>query len=140
MKSSMFGQVAALLSAVAILLLSNTVQAFGPASAYAASAATPTTGEVYSETQNSVPEKSAPLIVCKSEAGKREYCPADTSAGVLLARNTGTAECLLGKTWGYDDTGIWVSDGCGGTFAVGSIVRETVGPALAVPETPPAPH
>ena len=20
--------------------------------------------------------------------------------------------CLLGKTWGYDDTGIWVSDGC----------------------------
>jgi hypothetical protein len=27
--------------------------------------------------------------------------------------------CLLGKTWGYDDKGIWVSDGCGGEFTVG---------------------
>jgi hypothetical protein len=33
------------------------------------------------------------------------------TAGVVLARSTGDAACLLGKTWGYDDTGIWVSDG-----------------------------
>jgi len=26
--------------------------------------------------------------------------------------STGPTACLLGKTWGYDDTGIWVSDGC----------------------------
>jgi hypothetical protein len=31
----------------------------------------------------------------------------------------GDAPCLLGKTWGYDDHGIWVSDGCGGEFVAG---------------------
>lgn len=78
-------------------------------------------------------EPRAPLVVCQSEVGKREHCKADTSAGVLLSRSTGNVACLLGKTWGYDDTGIWVSDGCSATFAVGPTVHETAGPA---PETP----
>ena len=38
-------------------------------------------------------------------------------------RSTGTAPCLLGKTWGYDDTGIWVSDGCSGEFVAGKQVE-----------------
>jgi len=36
----------------------------------------------------------------------------------VLARSTGEAACLLGKTWGYDDTGVWVSDGCSAEFVV----------------------
>jgi len=43
-----------------------------------------------------------------------------------LLRSTGESSCLLGKTWGYDDAGIWVFDGCGGEFAVGS-TSETSG-------------
>ena len=35
--------------------------------------------------------------------------------------STGTAACLLGKSWGYDDDGIWVDDGCGGEFATGVV-------------------
>ena len=50
--------------------------------------------------------------------GERQHCSADTSAGVALLRST-SGVCLLGKTWGYDDTGIWVSDGCWGEFTVG---------------------
>jgi len=56
---------------------------------------------------------------CTSQAGERKSCPADTSKGVALARSTGDAPCLLGKTWGYDDQGVWVSDGCSGVFVVG---------------------
>jgi hypothetical protein len=40
----------------------------------------------------------------------------------VIARSRGESACLLGKTWGYDATGVWVSDGCEGEF---------VGPGLA---------
>jgi len=68
----------------------------------------------------------APLqtIQCTSTAGRREYCPATTSDGVALVKSTGDAPCLLGKTWGYDDTGIWVSDGCAGEFIAGQATGE----------------
>jgi hypothetical protein len=63
-------------------------------------------------------------VVCESREGQRQYCPATTSAGVALVRSTGTAPCLLGKTWGYDDGGIWTSDGCGGEFIAGQVAQE----------------
>src|SRR5262245_15107409 len=61
----------------------------------------------------------APRITCTSTPGTREHCAADTSSGVVIARSFGDAACLLGKTWGYDDTGIWVSEGCSAEFVVG---------------------
>ena len=54
------------------------------------------------------PAGQPPLVTCSSKPGEREHCPADTSRGVVLARSQGEAPCLLGKTWGYDDEGIWV--------------------------------
>ena len=72
------------------------------------------------------PEAALPrlTITCESEASTRQTCPADTSQGVVLVRSTGSAACLLGKTWGYDDKSIWVSDGCAGMFLVGSQIPE----------------
>ncbi len=61
------------------------------------------------------------VVSCSSEAGDRKQCAADTSHGVVLTKSTGSAACLLGKSWGYDDHGIWVSDGCGGEFSVSSV-------------------
>jgi hypothetical protein len=58
-------------------------------------------------------------ISCASKPGERTSCRADTSAGVVLLRSTGEAPCLLGKTWGYDQASVWVSDGCSGEFATG---------------------
>ena len=46
------------------------------------------------------------------------------SAGVALLKSTGSAPCLLGKTWGYDDTGVWVSEGCSGEFIAGPATHE----------------
>jgi predicted porin len=59
------------------------------------------------------------VITCTSKSGERQVCKADTSAGVALLHSTGDSVCLLGKNWGYDDTGVWVSNGCGGEFVVG---------------------
>jgi Protein of unknown function (DUF3011) len=68
-------------------------------------------------------DAQAPLaparVACSSQLAERKHCPADTSNGVVLARSKGEAPCLLGKTWGYDDQGVWVADGCSGEFVVG---------------------
>jgi hypothetical protein len=63
----------------------------------------------------------ASTVTCSSqERGDRQHCAADTSAGVALQRSFGASECLLGKTWGYDDMGVWVADGCSAEFIVGA--------------------
>jgi Protein of unknown function (DUF3011) len=74
-------------------------------------------------------------VTCASQAGERQHCAADTSNGVVLERSSGEAPCLLGKTWGYDDAGIWVSDGCTAEF----VVRQAEPPAteLTEPEKKP---
>ena len=63
-------------------------------------------------------------VTCSSRGTERQHCPADTSSGVALAKSTGSAPCLLGKTWGYDSTGIWVMDGCAGEFIAGQAAQE----------------
>jgi hypothetical protein len=60
----------------------------------------------------------AALVTCSSKPGERTHCPANTSKGVALARSMGESACLLGKTWGFDDQGVWVSDGCSAVFIV----------------------
>jgi hypothetical protein len=68
--------------------------------------------------------QAAATVTCMSEPGQRQECPADTTGGVALERQTGTVECLLGVNWGYDKTGVWVSEGCGGAFTLGPAVRD----------------
>lgn len=69
--------------------------------------------------QNEPAGEAAKLLTCESQPGSREYCSADTSNGVALATQMSSESCLLGKTWGYDDKGVWVADGCGAQFVVG---------------------
>jgi Protein of unknown function (DUF3011) len=61
----------------------------------------------------------ATTVTCSSKGTEREFCAADTSKGVILAKSVGSAPCLLGRTWGYDDKGVWVSEGCSAVFIVG---------------------
>jgi len=85
--------------------------------------ADPAYGTTTSAAEAPAQDQSTPVvqttITCISQPGQRELCAADTSAGVVLVRSTGAAPCLLGKTWGYDNDGVWVSDGCGGEFIAG---------------------
>jgi predicted porin len=71
---------------------------------------------------------TAPTIVtCVSIDAERKVCPADTTAGVALLRSVGESSCLLGKTWGYDAAGIWVTESCGGEFALGATAEASGG-------------
>jgi hypothetical protein len=65
---------------------------------------------------------AAAPVTCASTPQQRAQCAADTSKGIVLLRSTGTAPCLLGKTWGYDQTSVWVSDGCSAVFGTGAAV------------------
>ena len=79
---------------------------------------------------------SAPLV-CTSTAGQRQHCAADTSSGVVLVKSTGPVACLLGKTWGYDNTGVWVTDGCAGEFLVGVAAQAVAAQATLAPTDQP---
>jgi Protein of unknown function (DUF3011) len=65
--------------------------------------------------------QQAATVSCASKPGERSSCPADTSRGVVLLRSMGQAPCLLGRTWGYDQASVWVSDGCSAEFATGAV-------------------
>jgi len=67
--------------------------------------------------------QSAPTlsVQCTPTAGNRQRFHAGKCAGVVRVKSTGPAECLLGKAWGYDATGVWVSDGCNAEFLPGAV-------------------
>jgi len=73
--------------------------------------------------QNSTHVTVSSVVTCVSKGDQRQHCAADTSAGVVMLRPTGETACLLGRNWGYDAQGVWVSEGCGGQFATGSASR-----------------
>jgi Protein of unknown function (DUF3011) len=70
--------------------------------------------------QNSVQATVSSVVSCVSKGKERQHCSADTNAGVVMLRQTGDSACLLGRNWGYDESGVWVLEGCGGDFATGS--------------------
>jgi hypothetical protein len=76
-------------------------------------------------------------VKCASREGVRAQCPGDTANGVILVRGSGSQTCLLGKTWGYDATGVWVSDGCSGEFLLAAPTAAPV--AQAQPQEPREP-
>ena len=102
----------------------------GAACLVAAAAAAQETAPPAGAAQSSARAIVAAHITCTSKPGDRQQCPADTSRGVILARSFGQSPCLLGKSWGYDDKGVWVSDGCSAEF----IVRQAPEGAEAAPE------
>lgn len=91
------------------------------ASVLTASAYGQTTAGAAADTATATQRSQQPPIACESQLGQRTHCPANTLKGVVLAGSTGAAPCLLGKTWGYDDTGIRVADGCSGKFETGEV-------------------
>jgi hypothetical protein len=58
-------------------------------------------------------------VVCESVDRGQHYCPADTRGGVWLSVQYSKASCRQGSSWGYDNRGIWVSNGCRAQFDLG---------------------
>lgn len=65
------------------------------------------------------PRPGGDVVGCASRSFQYEFCP--TGARVLsasLVRQTSRAPCVVGKSWGWRQDGIWVSEGCTGEFAI----------------------
>jgi len=58
------------------------------------------------------------LVVCRSRNGTYVRCPANTRRGVLLQRQLTNRPCRQNQTWGFDNQGIWVTQGCEAEFLV----------------------
>lgn len=58
-------------------------------------------------------------LECNSPKYRYQYCPADTRNNVQLAQQTSHVACRFGSTWGYDQRGVWVDNGCAGMFTYG---------------------
>jgi hypothetical protein len=65
------------------------------------------------------PKTIVTTLSCEAHDAARVQCPVDTRYGVALVRQLGDSFCVLGRTWDFDATGVWVSDGCRGQFALG---------------------
>jgi hypothetical protein len=72
-------------------------------------------------------------VTCSSNDQEKHYCVADTRQGARLVKQASTVECIEGKTWGWDEEGIWVDQGCGGQFALG---KAEAGSGTAPPDHP----
>lgn len=59
------------------------------------------------------------VLRCESIDQRDRYCPVDTRGGVRIVRQESRADCVLGRTWGYDRGGVWVARGCRARFEVG---------------------
>lgn len=56
---------------------------------------------------------------CESDGGRYRRCNADTRGGVRLSRQLSSSSCIQGRSWGYDRSGVWVSEGCRAEFDLG---------------------
>lgn len=57
-------------------------------------------------------------IRCESNNGTRETCAVDTGRGVVLSKQLSNLGCTKGKTWDYNENGVWVTRGCRAIFTI----------------------
>ena len=61
----------------------------------------------------------AQSIYCASDDGRRNICLVNTNgATVRLVNQKSGSSCVQGRTWGYNNEGIWVDRGCRADFEV----------------------
>jgi hypothetical protein len=59
------------------------------------------------------------VIRCESNNNRTVYCNADTRNGVRLLTQHSRDACIEGRTWGWNERGVWVTDGCRAQFQIG---------------------
>lgn len=59
-------------------------------------------------------------VSCGSPQYRYYFCQVDVGSRgrVVLQRQTSDSACIEGRTWGWNRGGIWVDQGCGGSFLV----------------------
>ena len=58
-------------------------------------------------------------IACESRNFQQQFCPSDRRiVHAWMIEQRSRSACVQGRTWGFQEGGIWVSAGCNGLFAV----------------------
>ena len=57
-------------------------------------------------------------ITCESKDNRNHLCEVDTRFGVELTRQLSISDCTYRSSWGYNDRGVWVSNGCRAEFTI----------------------
>jgi hypothetical protein len=65
------------------------------------------------------PAEAQRTFTCESRGFDATRCNVDVRGGVRLVRQLSNAACERGRSWGYDDRGVWVSRGCRAEFTLG---------------------
>lgn len=60
-------------------------------------------------------QRGGDTISCGSENGRRAFCRVPWRDARLVRQDSKTA-CIRGRTWDVDRGGLWVDNGCRGTF------------------------
>jgi len=58
------------------------------------------------------------IITCSSNNGKRNWCDTGGRRNIQLNRQLSGSHCIQGQTWGIDNHGLWVDNGCRAEFRV----------------------
>ena len=64
------------------------------------------------------PSQAMQTVLCESTGPHRTHCRADTRFGVRLTHEISNDNCFVNRTWGSDENGVWVSNGCRAEFAL----------------------
>jgi hypothetical protein len=59
-------------------------------------------------------------VRCESTNGRRAFCRVNAQGEVRIARQISHTACIEDRTWGSNDRGIWVSNGCRADFVIRS--------------------
>lgn len=57
-------------------------------------------------------------LLCESRDGRSNRCAANIRRQVQLVRQLSSSPCIEGRSWGWDRSAVWVSEGCRAEFAV----------------------
>ncbi len=58
-------------------------------------------------------------LECRSENNRYQRCAANTRGRVELLRQFSSTNCVQGRNWGWDNSSIWVDNGCQARFGYG---------------------
>ncbi|TYT23685.1 DUF3011 domain-containing protein [Luteimonas viscosa] len=62
---------------------------------------------------------SGSTVRCESDEGRTRHCRVDTRGGVSITRQLSRTACVQGRNWGWDNSGVWVTQGCRAEFVTG---------------------
>lgn len=60
-----------------------------------------------------------PRITCSSNDGRRNWCDIGRARDAQLVRQISGSACVRNRTWGVDQRGLWVDQGCRAEFVIG---------------------